>query len=66
MAWRNAWTMLALLIAGQVAMSSGAYLWGPLAPFMVAELDVSKAQFGAVQSAFYVVGALMALPAGVL
>lgn len=66
MAWRNAWTMLALLIAGQVAMSSGAYLWGPLAPFMVAELGVSKAQFGAVQSAFYVVGALMALPAGVL
>ena len=66
MAWRNAWTMLALLIAGQIAMSSGSYLWGPLAPFMVAELGVSKAQFGAVQSAFYVVGALMATPAGVL
>ena len=47
-------------------MSSGSYLWGPLAPFLVAELAVSKAQFGAVQSAFYVVGALMAVPAGVL
>ena len=58
--------MLALLVVGQVAMSSGAYLWGPLAPFLVAELSVSKAQFGAVQSAFYVVGALMAVPAGVL
>lgn len=66
MAWRNAWSMLALLIVGQIAMSSGSYLWGPLAPFMVADLGVSKAQFGAVQSAFYVVGALMALPAGVL
>lgn len=66
MAWRNAWTMLALLVAGQIAMSAGSYLWGPLAPFMVADLGVSKAQFGAVQSAFYVVGALMALPAGVL
>jgi nitrate/nitrite transporter NarK len=65
-AWRNAWTMLALLIVGQIAMSSGSYLWGPLAPFLVAELSVSKAQFGAVQSAFYVVGALMAVPAGVL
>lgn len=65
-AWRNAWTMLALLILGQIAMSSGSYLWGPLAPFLVAELAVSKAQFGAVQSAFYVVGALMAVPAGVL
>ena len=64
--WRNAWSMLALLVVGQVAMSSGAYLWGPLAPFLVAELSVSKAQFGAVQSAFYVVGALMAVPAGVL
>ena len=58
--------MLALLMLGQIAMSSGAYLWGPLAPFMVAELGVGKAEFGAVQSAFYVVGALMALPAGVL
>ena len=58
--------MLALLIAGQIAMSSGSYLWGPLAPFIVAELGVSKAEFGAVQSAFYVVGALMATPAGVL
>lgn len=58
--------MLALLIVGQIAMSSGSYLWGPLAPFLVAELSVSKAQFGAVQSAFYVVGALMAVPAGVL
>ena len=58
--------MLALLTVGQIAMSSGSYLWGPLAPFLVAELGVSKAQFGAVQSAFYVVGALMAVPAGVL
>lgn len=66
MAWRNAWTMLALLIAGQIAMSAGSYLWGPLAPFLVAELSVSKAQFGAVQSAFYVVGALMAVPAGLM
>ncbi|WP_448505423.1 MFS transporter [Immundisolibacter sp.] len=65
-AWRNAWTMLALLILGQIAMSSSSYLWGPLAPFLVAELSVNKAQFGAVQSAFYVVGALMAVPAGVL
>lgn len=66
MAFRNAWSMLALLMLGQIAMSLGAYLWGPLAPFMVAELGVSKAEFGAVQSAFYVVGALMATPAGVL
>lgn len=66
MAWRNAWSMLGLLIVGQIAMSSGSYLWGPLAPFLVTELSVSKAQFGAVQSAFYVVGALMAVPAGVL
>ncbi|MGK2940378.1 MAG: MFS transporter [Immundisolibacter sp.] len=66
MAWRNAWSMLGLLVVGQIAMSSGSYLWGPLAPFLVAELSVSKAQFGAVQSAFYVVGALMAVPAGVL
>ena len=56
--------MLCLLTAGQIAMSMGAYLWGPIGPFLVAEFGVTLAQVGGLTSAFYVVASSLAIPAG--
>lgn len=61
---RSPWAVLALLTAAQGAMSVGAYLWGPLAPFLVADFGLSGAQVGALSSAFYVLASFLAVPAG--
>lgn len=62
----NPWTVLALLTAGQTAMSMGSYLWGPIGPFLVAEFDLTRAQVGGLTSAFYLVASSLAIPAGVV
>ena len=45
-------------------MSMGAYLWGPIGPFLVVEFGVTLAQVGGLTSAFYVVASSLAIPAG--
>lgn len=61
---RSPWAVLALLTGAQTAMSVGAYLWGPLAPFLVEAFALSTAQVGALSSAFYLVASFVAVPAG--
>lgn len=60
------WRMLAVLTLAQAALSMGAYLWGPLAPFLVAEFGVTAAQVGGLSALFYMVAASVAVPAGLL
>ncbi|AGL03401.1 hypothetical protein [Desulfoscipio gibsoniae] len=43
------WVILGLLTLSQLAMSLGAYAWGPLAPFLRAEFDITRAQLGLIQ-----------------
>lgn len=57
--------ILLLLTASQFVMSLGAYAWGPLAPFLRAEFDITRAQTGSIVSALYAVSVIVAMPSGV-
>ena len=59
------WIILALLTMSQLVMSIGAYAWGPLAPFIRAEFNVTRAQIGAIVSALYFASVIIAIPSGV-
>jgi sugar phosphate permease len=65
-AQKYAWVILAVLTIAQVVMSMGAYAWGPLAPFLVAEFQVSRTQIGSLTSALFLFSVLMATPSGFL
>lgn len=58
------WIILALLMLAQLVMSIGAYAWGPLAPFLRAEFDATRAQIGAIVSALYFASVIIAIPSG--
>ena len=62
----NPWAVLAVVTAVQASMSMVSFLWGPLAPFLVAEFDLSATQVGAVSSSFYLVASALAIPAGLV
>ncbi|MBF7084522.1 MFS transporter [Desulfallas sp. Bu1-1] len=59
------WVILALLTLAQLVMSMGAYSWGPLAPFLRAEFDATRAQIGAIVSVLYFASVVIAIPSGV-
>jgi len=58
------WVILALLTLAQLVMSMGAYAWGPLAPFLRAEFDVTRVQIGAIVSVLYLASVVIAIPSG--
>ncbi|MEC9341690.1 MAG: MFS transporter [Pseudomonadota bacterium] len=62
----NPWAVLAVVTAVQASMSMVSFLWGPLAPFLVAEFGLSATQVGAVSSSFYLVASALAIPAGLV
>lgn len=61
-----AWVILALLLLAQLVMSMGAYAWGPLAPFIMGEYRISRAQFGLLTSVLYLTAVIVAIPSGFL
>lgn len=63
---RYAWVILGCLILAQLVMSIGAYAWGPLAPYLLKELGLSRAQVGSLTSILYLVASLAATPLGFL
>ena len=60
------WTMLWILVIAQFLMSVGAYAWGPLAPFLIDSLGISRAEVGFITSSMYVVATVIAIPGGIL
>lgn len=58
------WAILALLTAAQLAMSVAAYSWGPLAPFLRAEFEVTRGQIGSLVSALFLASAVVSIPSG--
>lgn len=63
---RYAWVILGCLVLAQLVMSIGAYAWGPLAPYLVDELGITRAKVGSLTSALYLVAAVAATPLGFL
>lgn len=63
---RYAWVILGCLVLAQLVMSIGAYAWGPLAPYLVDELGITRAQVGSLTSVLYLVAAVAATPLGFL
>ncbi|WDN87513.1 hypothetical protein BuS5_00481 [Desulfosarcina sp. BuS5] len=62
---RYAWIILSILFFSQVALSLGAYAWGPLGPFIKKSLSLSNVQFGSITSVLYLMSVVCSIPAGV-
>lgn len=60
------WVILGLLTLSQLAMSMGAYAWGPLAPFLRTEFNISRAQVGLIVSVLYFTSVVIAIPSGLM
>ena len=60
------WVILGNLFMAQLVMSMGAYVWGPLAPFVREAFNVSRSQIGVISSALYVTATVIAIPSGIL
>ncbi|RJQ32296.1 MAG: MFS transporter [Peptococcaceae bacterium] len=60
------WAILAILTLAQLFMSMGAYAWGPLAPFLRDEFNISRTQIGAITSALYFASVAVAIPSGIM
>ena len=58
------WAILAMLTGSQFTMSLGAYAWGPLAPFLVNELNISHVQLGLFNSALFMASVIISIPSG--
>ncbi len=58
--------MLVILLVCQFVMSIGAYAWGPLAPFLIEDFQISRTQIGFITSVTYIVATVIAIPGGML
>jgi len=58
------WVVLSILTLAQLVMSMGAYVWGPLAPELRDNFDLSRAQIGSITSALYFTSMIIAIPSG--
>jgi sugar phosphate permease len=61
-----AWAILTILTLAQLVMSMGAYAWGPLAPFMRDEFNISRTQIGTITSVMYFTSVVIAIPSGIM
>ncbi|MBI4621363.1 MAG: MFS transporter [Desulfobacterales bacterium] len=59
------WIILGILTMAQLVMSMGAYTWGPLAPVLRDDFDLSRAQIGTITSALYFASVVIAIPSGI-
>jgi sugar phosphate permease len=59
------WIILGILTVAQLVMSMGAYIWGPLAPVLRDEFNLSRAQIGTITSALYFASVIIAIPSGI-
>jgi len=59
------WIILGILTMAQLVMSMGAYTWGPLAPVLRDEFNLSRAQIGTITSALYFASVIIAIPSGI-
>jgi sugar phosphate permease len=59
------WTILGILTIAQLVMSMGAYTWGPLAPVLRDEFNLSRAQIGTITSVQYFTAVIIAIPSGI-
>lgn len=59
------WIILGILSMAQLVMSMGAYTWGPLAPVLRDEFNLSRAQIGTITSALYFASVVIAIPSGI-
>ncbi|MFA4909549.1 MAG: MFS transporter [Desulfobacteria bacterium] len=59
------WIILGILTMAQLVMSMGAYTWGPLAPVLRDEFNLSRTQIGTITSALYFASVIIAIPSGI-
>ncbi|RJP60008.1 MAG: MFS transporter [Deltaproteobacteria bacterium] len=59
------WIILGILTVAQLVMSMGAYTWGPLAPVLRDEFNLSRAQIGTITSVLYFASVIIAIPSGI-
>jgi sugar phosphate permease len=59
------WTILGILTIAQLVMSMGAYTWGPLAPVLRDEFNLSRTQIGTITSVQYFTAVIIAIPSGI-
>ena len=59
------WIILGILTIAQLVMSMGAYIWGPLAPVLRDEFNLSRVQIGTITSALYFASVVIAIPSGI-
>lgn len=60
------WVILVILTMAQLFMSMGAYAWGPLAPFLRDEFNISRTQIGSITSVLYLTSTIIAFPSGIM
>lgn len=60
------WIILTILLFAQLVMSMGAYAWGPVAPFIRDEYNVTRTQIGFLTSSLYLASVIVAVPSGFL
>lgn len=60
------WIVLLLLFLSQTVMAIGAYAWGPLGPYLITSLSISRTQVGMLTSSLYLVATIIAGPVGIL
>ena len=61
---RYRWTILTVVIFGQVLISGFFLAWGALAPFLLAEFDLTRAQVGMIVGATAAGSSLASTPFG--
>ena len=59
------WMILGVLFFSQVALSLGAYAWGPLGPYIKKSLSLNPVQFGSLTSMLYMVSVVCSIPSGI-
>lgn len=61
-----AWTLFSLIYFSHIVMAMGVYVWGPLGPYLVAELKISWTQLGALTSAIFFLQFVTASGTGIM
>ncbi len=61
----NRWMVLAVFFISQIVMTMGAYVWGPIAPYLKKAFFLSPVQIGTISSSLYLTAILFSIPSGI-
>jgi len=61
---KKRWITLVVLLMSQIVMTMGAYVWGPIAPYLKESLSLTPVQIGSISSSLYFIAILFSIPSG--